>query len=150
MKKLEKLTESFKIKYESFITGCDCIELDDKWDKEANGEMDVYYENELLSVILSLIITDNKIRDEEVRYLNENFRFSYTVDELKIVYQNCGDEIRNYFDNSFRAGYGVLQSINTKLAEAYKELFELICEIIAESDGVVSDAEKQMISALKL
>lgn len=150
MKNLKILTESFKIKYDSFIIGCDCVELDDKWDKEANGEMDVYYENELVSVILSLIITDNKISDEEVRYLNENFRFSYTVDELKDVYLNCGDEIRNYFDNSFKAGYAVLQSINTKLAVAYKELFELICEIIVESDGTVSDEEKQMISALKL
>ena len=150
MKDLHLLTESFKTKYESFITGCDSIELDEVWDKTEYGEMDVFYENELLSVILSLIIADGKISDEEVKYLNDNFGFSYTVDELKNVYLNCGEEIENYFESNFQAGYEKIKTINGKLAAAYKELFELICQIISESDGVVSEEEKQAIAELKL
>lgn len=150
MKDLHLLTESFKTKYEGFITGCDSIELDEVWDKTEYGEMDVFYENELLSVILSLIITDGKISDEEVKYLNDNFGFSYTVNELKNVYLNCGEEIDTYFECNFKAGYEKIKPINVKLAAAYKELFELICQIISESDGVVSEEEKQTIAELKL
>lgn len=150
MKDLHLLTESFKTKYESFITGCDAIELDEVWDKTEYGEMDVFCENELLSVILSLIIADGKISDEEVKYLNDNFGFSYTVDELKNVYLNCGEEIENYFESNFQAGYEKIKTINGKLAAAYKELFELICQIISESDGVLSEEEKQAIAELKL
>lgn len=150
MKDLHLLTESFKTKYDSFITGCDSIELDEVWDKTEYGEMDGFYENELLSVILSLIITDGKISDEEVKYLNDNFGFSYTVDELKNVYLNCGEEIENYFESNFKAGYEKIKTINGKLAAAYKELLALICQIISESDGVVSEEEKQTIAELKL
>ena len=150
MKDLNLLTESFKTKYERFIIGCDSVELDETWNKAEDGEMDVYYENELISVILSLIIADGKISDKEVKYLNDNFGLSYTVDELKNVYFNCGEEIENYFENNFKAGYEKLRSFNEKLAEAYKELFELICRIIAASDGVVSEEEKQMIAGLVL
>lgn len=150
MNKLEILTESFKTKYESFITGCDSLELADKWDKDLNGEMDVFYENELVSVILSLIVADRRISEGEVRYLNESFGFSYTVDALEDVCFNMGDEIEHYFETRFRSGYAMLKEINEKLAGAYRELFGLICEIIARSDGIVSDAEKRMISELTL
>lgn len=150
MENLNLLTESFKTKYERFIIGCDSIELDCVWEKNEYGEMDVFYENELLSVILSLIIADGTISEHEVKYLNENFGFSYTVDELKNVYINCGVEIKSYFENNFKAGYEKLKTLNGKLAAAYKELFELICKIIVESDGVLSDEEKKIIPELKI
>ena len=150
MKTLDLLTESFKTKYESFLTGCDSIELDDVWDKDANGEMDVFYSNDLICVILSLIMADRNVSDEEVRYLNENFGFSYTVEELKNVYLNCGEEIGHYFETNFKDGYALLKRMNEKLAAAYRELFHLICEIIAASDGMVSDEEKRMIAGLTL
>ncbi len=150
MKDLSILTDSFKLKYEKFILGCDSIELDESWDKEANGEMDVFYENEILSVILSLIIADGTISEAEVRYLNDNFGLSYSVEQLKTVYTALGDEIDAFFERYFKAGYQMLQGIHEKLATAYKELFELICQIIVESDGRVSEEEKQVIAGLTL
>ena len=150
MKDLSILTDSFKLKYEKFILGCDSIELDESWDKEANGEMDVFYENEILSVILSLIIADGTIGEAEVRYLNDNFGLSYSVEQLKTVYTALGDEIDAFFERYFKAGYQMLQGIHEKLAAAYKELFELICQIIVESDGRVSEEEKQVIAGLTL
>ena len=150
MDRLHTLTESFKSKYERFITGCDSVELDGVWDKDEYGEMDVFYENELLSVILSLIVADGKISGEEAGYLNENFGFSYSVEDLKNAWLNCEEEIGTYFEDHFKAGYTMLRGFNEKLAAAYKELFDLICRIIAESDGVVSDSEKRMIGELQL
>lgn len=149
MNDLQTLTESFKTKYESFITGCDSIELDEKWDKEANGEMDVYYENELISVILSLIAADREISGAEVRALNENFGFSCTAETLRLIYENCGEEIESYFDLRFVEGYETLRQISGKLADAYRELFDLICDIIAESDGAISDAELEKLAHYK-
>ena len=150
MKDLSILTDCFKLKYEKFILGCDSIELDESWNKEANGEMDVFYENEILSVILSLIIADGTISEAEVRYLNDNFGLSYSVEQLKTVYTALGDEIDAFFERYFKAGYQMLQGIHEKLATAYKELFELICQIIVESDGRVSEEEKQVIAGLTL
>ena len=150
MKDLSILTDSFKLKYEKFILGCDSIELDESWGKDANGEMDVFYENEILSVILSLIIADGTISEAEVRYLNDNFGLSYSVEQLKTVYTALGDEIDAFFERYFKAGYQMLQGIHEKLATAYKELFELICQIIVESDGRVSEEEKQVIAGLTL
>ena len=112
--------------------------------------MDVFYENEILSVILSLIIADGTISEAEVRYLNDNFGLSYSVEQLKTVYTALGDEIDAFFERYFKAGYQMLQGIHEKLATAYKELFELICQIIVESDGRVSEEEKQVIAGLTL
>ena len=57
------------------------------WDKEALGEMDVFYSNDLTSVIIRLIATDGKITQKEVDFLNETFDFEYTLDELIDVYK---------------------------------------------------------------
>ncbi len=150
MDRLQILTESFKTKYESFLAGCDSLELDDKWNKAEYGEMDVFYENELLSVALSLIAADGRIGDGEVRFLNESFGFACTEETLRGVFDTLGDEIDGYFDAHFKAGYAMLKGVNGKLAAAYKELFGLLCEIISASDGVIGDEEKEKLALLVL
>ena len=55
MKNIERLTEDFKFKYERFLTGCDAIEENGQWDREKFGEMDAFYSNDLVSVIIRLI-----------------------------------------------------------------------------------------------
>ena len=52
MKRIDKLTQEFQFKLEEFLNGCDAIEELDKWDKEQYGEMDGFYQNNLISVIL--------------------------------------------------------------------------------------------------
>ena len=47
MEKMKNYSEEFKFKFERFMTGCDSLEEAQAWDKEALGEMDVYYTNEL-------------------------------------------------------------------------------------------------------
>ena len=150
MENLQTLAQEFKTKYESFITGCDAFELADKWDKDACGEMDVFYENELVSVILDLILSDRRIGGEEVRYLNDCFGFDYTADALREVYRSAPEEIGSYFETNFKDGYQRLRCVSDKLADAYRELFALICRIITLSDGVVTDEEKETIAAMTL
>ncbi len=149
MKNIEKLTEQFKLLFEKFLIGCDSIEEIGQWNKEELGEMDVFYTNDLAGVAIRLIASDGIIGDEEVRYLNENFGFGYSAERLTDIYNECKDEIDKSFDENFVNGITYMRSINTKLADAYKELLGLICDIVIESDTVISDAEIQTLNRLK-
>lgn len=149
MKNVEMYIDSFKMKHESFLIGCDSIEEMGLWDKEALGEMDVFYSNDLTSVIIRLIATDGKITQKEVDFLNETFDFEYTLDELIGVYNSCKDDIGHAFDENFENGITYMRKINAKLADAYKELLSLICEIIIASDGVIAESEIAEVKRLK-
>ena len=149
MKSIDALTEEFRSKYERFLIGCDAIEELDQWDKEENGEMDVFYENDLVSVILRLIAVDGDINDKEAEYLNRTFGFEYTTEELKDVYTSCEEDVSHSFDEQFENGITLMRSINEKLADAYKELLSLICEIIIESDDVIAPEEIEEAKSLK-
>lgn len=149
MKNIEALTAEFKAKYERFIIGCDAIEEMGLWDKEKNGEMDVFYENDLVSVVIRLIASDGNIAEKEAEYLNKAFGFEYTAEELTEVYKSCGDDIGRSFDEQFENGVTYMRSINGKLADAYKELLGLICDIIIESDGETVSAETEEAKRLK-
>lgn len=149
MKNVEMYIDSFKMKHESFLIGCDSIEEMGLWDKEALGEMDVFYSNDLTSVIIRLIATDGRITQKEVDFLNETFDFEYTLDELIDVYNSCKDDIGHAFDENFENGITYMRKINAKLADAYKELLSLICEIIIENDGIISESEIAEVKRLK-
>lgn len=149
MKKIDTLTQEFKIKLEKFITGCDALEELDNWDLEEYGEMDAFYQNDLVSVIIRLIAVDGNISENEVKYLNENFGFSYTVEELKDVYHSCSEEISHSFDEQFKNGISMMRAVNGNLADAYKELLGLICDIIVESDDVITPEEIEEVKSLK-
>lgn len=149
MNNVEKCVESFKLKYELFLNGCDSIEELGLWDKDAYGEMDVFYTNDLVSVIIRLIAADGKITQKEVAYFNETFGFDYTLAELQDVYDVCKDDIGHAFDENFENGISVMRKINAKLADAYKDLLGLVCEIIINSDGVVAESELAEVTRLK-
>lgn len=149
MDRLNALSESFKTKYERFLIGCDSIEELDQWDKEANGEMDVYYSNDIVSVIIRLIAADGSFSERETDYLNEFFGFDYTTEELKNIYDDCGEAIESLFDEDLGSGLSNMRAINEKLAEAYKDLLLTVCDIIIESDGVIDSAEVDLAKQLK-
>lgn len=149
MKDLNALVDSFQFKHESFITGCDAVEEMGLWDKERHGEMDVFYSTDLASVIIRLIAVDGTITPREVAFLNETFGFSYTLEELIELYENCYDDIGHAFDETFENGISLMRAVNEKLADAYKELLGLACEIIIHSDGFLSPLEVAEVQRLK-
>lgn len=149
MSKLAEYAESFRLKHEKFLICCDSIEEMGLWDKEAYGEMDVFYSTDLMSVIIRLIAADGAITEAEVRYINDIFGFSYSVEELQAIYADCGEGIEAVYDEGMASGFAVMQGISDKLAAAYKELLGLICDIVMESDGVVAAPEAAMVQKLK-
>ena len=149
MKNVDKYIESFKMKHEAFLIGCDAVEELGLWDKETLGEMDAFYSNDLTSVIIRLIAADGKITAREVDYLNDTFDFDYTLEELTNVYDSCKEDIGRSFDENFENGITYMRKINSKLADAYKELLALICEIIINSDGIIAESETAEVNRLK-
>ena len=150
MDSLMTKVDSFRTKYEAFITGCDSIEEMGLWDKETLGEMEAFYANDMASIVMRLIATDGIITEREVGYFNQTFDFNYTLDELAEVYDSCKDNIIGHaFDESFENGITYMRKINSKLADAYKELLALICDIIINSDGIVAAAELEEVKGLK-
>ena len=116
MKNLDALTQEFNTKYERFFIGCDAVEDSGLWDIEEYGDMEAFYQNDLVSVIIRLIAADGSISSKEVEYLNKSFGFEYTVEELNEVYKSCKDDIGSYFDEQFQNGISVMRSKNEKLA----------------------------------
>ncbi len=101
MESWDELTQGFKAKYGSFLSGCDAIEESGGWNKEAHGEKDVFYENELLGQILRLIAPAGEICGKEVAYVNRNFGFEQTPERLKAAYENCYDRLGESYDESY-------------------------------------------------
>lgn len=149
MEKLDYLSESFKLKYEKFLIGCDSLEEIEKWDKESLGEMDAYYSNDILCVILRLIAADGDFTEEETQYLNEIFGFDYTTDEITSLYDDCKDAIEALFDDGIDKGVSMMRGVNEKLADAYKDMLLTACDVIIESDGVIDRAEIDLARQLK-
>ena len=61
MKKIDTLTDTFKMRLDAFIIGCDSLEEIEKWDIDTYGDLDVYCLNEFISTILRLIMSDKEI-----------------------------------------------------------------------------------------
>ncbi len=149
MENLKKYSEEFKFKFEKFLIGCDSIEEMDLWDLDRFGEMDVYYSNDITSVIIRLIAADGEFSAKEVEFLNDMFGFQYDEDELREIYEECSEGIESIFDDGVENGFAVMKSINEKLANTYKELMVLICDIIIAADGEVNNIEIELVKNLK-
>ena len=96
MNRIDKLTEDFRYKYDRFFIGCDAAEEEGLWDKEENGEMDGFYQNDLVSVIIRLIAADGVISDKETEYLNKTFGFDYTTRPLKAASPCSGASTKSW------------------------------------------------------
>ena len=149
MKRIDILSEEFRVKYDKFLLGCDAVENADVWNKKALGEMDVFYENDLITLILRLIVADGEISEKEAEYINRNFGFDYTVEYLREVYDNCREEIGESFDEKFKYGVGYMRKVNEKLAEAYEEILGIVCDIVIESDDEISPEEIEEAKRIK-
>lgn len=146
MKDIKGLSEQFKFMYEKFINGCDAIEESDQWDKEEYGEMEAYYTGDLMSVVTYLTAVDGSFREEEAENINQLLGLDYSADELQEIYNECETNISEIAQSGVEEGLELLKSINIKLAEHYKELLVLACEIIANSDCFVTSEENAVIT----
>lgn len=146
---LQEMSEGFKAQYEKFLQGCDALEENGDWDVQADGQMEAYYFNDIMCVIVSLISADGEFSEDEAKYVNDVFGFRYSAAELKELYGTNGDDIRNMLENEIPASWRKMKAVSGKLAEHYRNMLYQVCDIIAESDGTIRIAEKAQIDALK-
>ena len=138
---IERSSERFRLKYEQFVRACEAAEAEGRWDTAERGGMEGCYFNIILGVLLHLIITDGNVAEREVESLNRNFGFDYTVESLLELYYSVGEEIEeNYLANA-EEGLSLLAGIDSALADDFRSLLALICEILAESDEGISEPE---------
>lgn len=149
MSRLTELSENFKFGFERFINACDAIEESNSWDVDEYGEMDVYYSADLVSILLNLVAADGNITNSEVAYLNDFFGLDYTIDELSVIFDEYSLVVENIFDREIENSISLIRSINEKLADAYVDLIRLACDIIIESDGVISAPEIELAHRIK-
>ena len=145
---IDDYSDGFRLKYEQFVNSCDAAEAEGLWDEEEYGEMEGYFFSILMGVLLHLIKADGEAAEGEVDYLNRNFGFSYTVGEIRELFDGMGSEIdRNYLDNA-KAGLKLLQEMGGDIAQEYLELMSLICNIITVSDCEADEAELEELRGL--
>lgn len=148
MKNLAELSAEFTSKYEDFLIGCEAYSGQGKWNEEY-GNMSAFYQHDLLSVIIRLMAVDEVIHQREVDCLNKSFGFDYSRKEMVEVYKECCDDVGHSFDKQFKQGVSLIQSIDAKLAESYKEILRLICDIMILSDNLITPEEKEEAKSLK-
>ena len=145
---MERKSDGFRVLYDQFVNSCDAAEEAGKWDKEEYGEMEGYFFNTLMGILMNVVNADGNIGEREAEALNENFGFSYTVDELIELYGYCGKDLEaNYAENT-RAAMELLCGIDEGLAERFRELVLTICEIVAESEDGVLESEEDFLDSL--
>ena len=141
--------EEFRVLYDQFVNSCDAAETAGKWDMEEYGEMEGYFFNTLMGILMNVINADGNIGAREAEVLNDCFGFSYTVDELIELYGYCGkDLVANYADNA-RIAMDLLRGIDAALTERFRELVLAICGIVAESEDGVLESEENLLASLK-
>ncbi|MBQ4350125.1 MAG: hypothetical protein II768_02610 [Clostridia bacterium] len=146
---MERKNDGFRVLYDQFVNSCDAAEAAGKWDKEEYGEMEGYFFNTLMGILMNVVNADGNIGEREAEALNENFGFSYTVDELIELYGYCGKDLEaNYAENT-RAAMELLCGIDEGLAERFRELVLTICGIVAESEDGVLESEEDFLDSLK-
>ncbi|MCR4644782.1 MAG: TerB family tellurite resistance protein [Oscillospiraceae bacterium] len=150
MSKIQEYAESFKLKYERFLIGCDAVQEEGDWSTENLGDMGAYYTRELLIMILRIITADGWVSQKEVDYLNEFFGFTYTQKELDKALDGLDSPLHSASNEKVIIdSMKLLRSINPRLAASFRELVLLSCGIMSMSDGIVTDEEKEEIAKLR-
>ena len=149
MKDYQAMAEAFKLQYEKFLTGCDALEAEGRWDTAALGEMEGYYFNDIMTVILHLISADGRFSEEEARFVADAFGFRYTAGELAQLYREQSDEIDRFFREEVPQGYRKMQALSPSLAEHYRDLLLQAGELAAQASDDVARDEQRLMDVLK-
>ena len=150
MNTIHEYADSFKLKYERFLIGCDAVQEEGEWSTQNLGDMGAYYTRELLIMILRIITADGWVAQKEVDYLNEFFGFTYTQQELDKALEGLEDRLRSRSaEKTVTDSVKLLQAINPRLAASFRELLLLSCTIMSMSDGIVTAEEIDEIHALQ-
>lgn len=146
---LRGLAEEFKSDMNIFIQKCDVIEATGVWDTDEYGQMEAYFTNDIMCIVISLMSADGTFSDSETKYMRDIFGYDMTKEEVQEIYRNTSNEISDIFKNGISESITLLKNIDTEMAQDYKKLIDSVCDIIIGSDGVLSNREVDMAESIK-
>ena len=138
----------FSNHYEMFISSCDAAEAKGLWDKYEYGEMEAYFANVFVTVIIRLAAANGEITEAETEMLNEMLGSEYTEDELKTIYDDAGDMMDDLYGNYLKEDIELLKKTAPGLDEHFCRLLVEACDLLSNADGL-DNVEKEMIEDLK-
>lgn len=143
------MDNNFKERWEQFLIKCDEIGKESAWDEEELGVMYAYYDADLMNVVLYLVASDGEIQEKEVEFINDTFGFDYDMEKLQEVYGVCGESLVSHFDETLEKDIALMKGIDEGLCSEYKELLAMVCGMVIESDGIVTETEKDKAKELQ-
>jgi len=143
------MEKDFTFQWERLINGFDSTEELGLWNKEEYGEMEVYCENVLITVLMHFMAVDNTITQAEVDAINSMFGFEFTLDNIMNICETMEEELENYVEAP-KQMINVIEDANPKIAEAFKTLLIDACSSILESDSMTSEEKSELQEMIDL
>ncbi len=141
--------ENFVSEFDAFLTTCNELESEGRWDVDAYGFMSAYFESDLFAVALQIMSADGVFERAEAEVLDRMFSTEYTPRQLKEAYVSLKPVVDDYCDFDAYDALARLATIDKGLCETYRKLILDACSIVSMSDGVAEGEEQQLIEKLQ-
>ncbi len=138
---------NFKLCWELFINGFDSLEHVGSWDVEKYGEMEAYCENILICLLVKSVFADKSIQQDEIDAINDLFGLELTLSTVTQIYEIMESENEDVIDNLSKSLEPIKQA-NINVYERFKDTITEACQTIIDSDGIVSDVEKNKVKEI--
>lgn len=138
--------KNFKFEWERFLNGFDSLEEIGKWDVDKYGEMDTFCENILVCILVKAIVADRDVTQVEVDAINDMFGFGLDLNTVSQMLNIMNSEKNDILDDP-KATFDLIKTANEKIYNEFKELVYAACQIVIESDGVVTSVETEKLNA---
>lgn len=147
--KVEIALRDFEQKLNTFLIACGELERLGTWNVRRRGPMVAYFEADLFSVALQVMVADGVFERSEAEVLNAMFATSYTPRQLSQMYHSSKPVVQDYVDEDSEDALTLLAGIDEALANEYRELLLDACKIISLGDGVAEKSERMLIAQLR-
>lgn len=148
----DNLFKEFIIKKEFLTIECSSVDAADKWDIETYGDINMYCDNLFFTVMLRMIASDGVFSDEETNVLRNMFEIECSDEYIEHICDNMHMyESNTAFLKRIKEELLLIDTVSHKASAYLRELIELACKIVIDSDYVASDEvalSKSILDAL--
>ena len=111
----EKLVEDFRSLWDDFCVRCEAAEAAGKWNVEEDGMMEVFFESDLMSVLLDAVSSDGVFGDDEAEVFSQMMDEKFTPHDLSEMYREVSDVVEDFTDGEAQDAVPRLAAIDATL-----------------------------------
>ena len=145
----EKLVEDFRSLWGDFCVRCEAAEAAGKWNVEEDGMMEVFFESDLMSVLLDAVSSDGVFGDDEAEVFSQMMDEKFTPHDLSEMYREVSDVVEDFTDGEAQDAVPRLAAIDATLVDDYRQALLLACAILEQADGKVDASESELADRLR-